>query len=112
MPELPYGGVEGNRSTDDELWRHGLLFDDADDVWLGPAKYFTQPARQRADVPRSSSTQPERMKMIGPSRGGRLLTFILDMPDAFGFSHVVTGWTADAEEQAQYHQPGGRMRRR
>lgn len=112
MPEIPNHGLVENEATREELWAHGLTIEDADDVWEGPAKYFAQPARQRADVPDQSSIQPERMKMIGPNRGGRLLTFILDVPDAYGFSHVVTGWNADAEEQARYQQPGGRMRRR
>ena len=49
--------------------------------------------------------------MIGPDRTGRLLTFILELPDDWGQSHVVTGWPSDNEERARYHQPGGRLRR-
>lgn len=50
--------------------------------------------------------------MIGPDAGGRLLTIILDIPDQYRESHVVTAWMSTPGEQSRYHQPGGRMRRR
>ena len=110
--DIPYGGVDGNEATDDELSEHRLTFDDAEDVWNGAAKYFPQPTRHGIDAGGRSFTQPERLKMVGPDRTGRLLTFILELPDDDGWSHVVTGWRADRDEQTRYHQPGGRMRRR
>ena len=112
MPEIPYGGVDGNDATGEELWVHGLSLDDADDVWEGPAKYFPQPARRREGRLGNVRLQPERMKMIGPDPTGRLLTFVLELPDQHQVSHVVTGWVSDDEEQARYHQPGGRTRQR
>ena len=112
MPEIPYGGVTGNDATDDELWAHGLLFEDANDVWDGPAKYFNQVARDRLDESDQLRRQPARVVMIGPDQTGRLLTFILEEPADDAVSHIVTGWPSDREERARYRQPGGRMRRR
>ena len=107
---VPPQNVTGNDATDEELWGHRLTFDDAYDVWLGPAKYFTQPARPGIDEHDNPRRQPERMLMIGPDLNGRLLTFVLELPDSRGISHVVTGWVSDNHEQSRYHQPGGRLR--
>ena len=112
MPEIPYGGVTGNDVTGEELWAHGLSLDDADDVWEGPAKYFSQAARDTVDDSDQLRRQPARVVMTGPDITGRLLTFILEEPGEDSISHVVTGWPSDREERARYHQPGGRMRQR
>ena len=111
MPEIPYGGVRGNDATDDHLWKHGLTIWDADDVWEGPAKYFDQDARVAEALASGPHARPERVVMIGPDKGGRMLTFIPELPDSAGESHVVTGWIATRGERSRYHQPGGRMRR-
>jgi uncharacterized DUF497 family protein len=110
VPEIPYGGVTGNETTDDELWAHGLSMEEADDVWDGPAKYFNQAARDRPGETAGRRRQPARMVMIGPDLSGRLLTFILEERDENLVSHVVTGWPSDREDQARYRQPGGRIR--
>lgn len=47
--------------------------------------------------------------MIGPDNTGRLLTIILEMPDADDRAHIVTGWTASRGERSRYHKPGGRL---
>lgn len=109
---VPLVGLESNDATEYELAAHGLVFDDAVEVWHGPAKYFPQAARDLLDEIRNPRRQPERVKMIGPDRRGRLLTFILELPGIDGQSHVVTGWQSDRDEQTRYHHPGGRMRRR
>lgn len=112
MPEIPHGGVRGNDATDEHLWQHGLRFVDAIAVWAGPAKYFEQPELLEDDGYGRIGKRAERTLMIGPDRGGRLLTIVLELPDALRESHVVTGWPSTSAEQSRYHQPGGRMRRR
>lgn len=112
MPEIPYGGVQGNDATDEHLWRHGLTIWDADDVWEGPAKYFDQDAKLAEELGLGPQGRPERIVMIGPDKSGRMLTIILEPPDFLNESHVVTGWVATRGERSRYHQPGGRMRRR
>ena len=102
-------GLNWNDATAEELARHGLKLADAVDVFeSGAAKRFRQPARRRRDPLASSPIQPERIKLIGFNQSGRLLTFILELPDRDGRAHIVTGWIADAEERARYRQPGGR----
>ena len=108
--DIPYGGLEWNDATDDELWAHRLDVADALDVWDGPAKYFRQRARTRAG--RGVRRAPRRILMIGPDRGGRLLSFILELPGRDDVSHVVTGWESDEDERTRYARPGGRLRTR
>ena len=112
MPEIPSSGLRGNDATDEHLWKHGLLMRDADRVWMGPAKYFDQGAELEMDEGGRLHERPDRLVMIGPESGGRLLTFILELPDQQGESHVVTGWVATRAQRSRYHQPGGRMRLR
>ena len=110
--EIPRNGLTSSDVTHDELWVHRLMFEAALDVWLGPAKYFPQPARSGIGADGNPYRQRERLKMIGPDGTGRLLTFILELPGHHGRSHVVTGWAADDDERTRYHRSGGRMRRR
>lgn len=112
MPEIPYGGLVGNDATDDHLWKHGLMMRDADRVWEGPAKYFDQGTDLKMGEGAQLHERPDRVVMIGPDAGGRLLTVILELPNELGVSHVVTGWISTLAQQSRYHQPGGRMRRR
>ena len=109
---VPPVGLKSNEATEYELAAHGLVFEDAVEVWHGAAKYLPQAARDLLDEFGNPRRQPERMKMVGPDRGGRLLTFILELPGIDGQSHVVTGWVSDPDEQTRYHHPGGRTRRR
>lgn len=111
MPQIPDGGLRGNGSTDDHLWKHGLDYRDAVVVWVGPAKYFEQQEAEESGDAGRLRVRPERTIMIGPDASGRLLTFILELPDHHEESHVVTGWPSTIGEQSRYHQPGGRMRR-
>lgn len=112
MPEIPFGGLTGNDASDAHLWKHGVLYGDADEVWEGRAKYFDQDSEYFADEGGKLRLRPERLVMIGPDFSGRLLTIILEPPDDGGFSHVVTGWPSTRAERTRYDQPGGRMRRR
>lgn len=108
--ELPNGGLLPSDNIEGHLWEHGLSYFDAEEVWAGPAKYFSQNARTVFDEFARPRRQPARVVMIGPDFGGRLLTFILTIPNVEGRSNVVTGWAANRDEQTRYHRPGGRMR--
>ena len=110
--DIPERGIAGNAATDDELWNHGLEFADADDVWFGPAKYFSQEERLQTDELGGLRRQQKRIMMIGPDRSGRILTIILELPNRRGYSHFVTGWVSSEADQTRYRQPGGRLRTR
>ena len=112
MVEIPVHGVFGGSRVDEHLWRHGLDSAAAEEVWLGPAKYFTQREQEEVDEFGRPWSQPARIVMIGPDFTGRLLTFILSQPDDRRRSRVITGWLANRDEQTRYNRPGGRMRRR
>ncbi len=112
MVEIPDRGVTFNDRGQEHLWQHGLEFHDAEEVWIGPAKYFEQGEREETDEDGRPWTQPARVVMIGPDFGGRLLTIILTQPDEDKRSRVVTGWAANRGEQTRYNRPGGRMRHR
>ena len=75
-------GLDYNDATEKELAAHGLDPDDALDVYDGPAKYFPQDAKDRLDDGERLYRQPDRILMIGPDASGRLLTFVLELPDA------------------------------
>jgi hypothetical protein len=111
MPEMPVGGLLEVEGIHDHLWQHGLMFFDAEEVWQGPAKFFPQPARIRINEGGSRRRQPERVKMVGPDDAGRMLTFILSLPNEFGQSLVITGWDSTVGERTRYHRPGGKTRR-
>ena len=103
--------LDYNEATEDELAAHGLDLDDALDVYEGPAKYFPQDAKDRLDDDARLVQQPERLLMVGPDASGRLLTFVLELPDADRICHVVTGYPSAQQDRTRCHQPGGRMRR-
>ena len=110
MP-IRIGALDYNVATEDELAAHGLDLDDALDVYEGPAKYFPQDAKDRLDDDARLVQQPVRLLMIGPDASGRLLTFVLELPDADRICHVVTGYPSAQQDRTRCHQPGGRMRR-
>lgn len=82
--------------TENELWRHGLYVEDAFDV-LDENRYkvFRDPGH------------PDRLKLIGPGRSGRILTFVVTRPDGQGRSFVITGWPSDSDELTMHARPGG-----
>ena len=104
-------GLAYNDATESELAAHGLHLDDALDVYHGPAKYFPQDAKQRLSRDGRFVRQPERILMIGPDAGGRLLTFVLELPNTRAICRVVTGYPSARKDRTRYHQPGGRLRR-
>ena len=112
MFDVPSQGLVGNDVTDDELFRHGLGFRDALEVYNGPAKFFLQESRSGLDEDGHWYSQPRRIRMIGPNLLGQILVIILELPAADGRSHVVTGYPADRGQRSRYRQPGGRTRRR
>ena len=101
-PELVWNDV-----TVEKLAGRGLLIYDALDVAHGRHKLFHQKAGASVLPDGRLKTRPARRLMIGPDRGNRLLTFVLEYPDEDGRSHVVTGWHSDAEEITMYSHPGG-----
>ena len=108
LPRRPR--LRWNDVTHDKLAAHGVDIDRAIEVADGSPKLFHQ---ERTLILRSDGTfrwQPDRVRMIGPDSTGRLLTFILEYPDADGRSHVVTGWPSDKDERSKYRQPGGWQR--
>ena len=90
-----------------KLLRKGLSFDRAVEVLNGKPKFATQAEANVPDEFGNDRIQPERLIMIGPDRGGRMLTFVLELPDADRVSQVVTGWESDDAEQSSYDQGGG-----
>ena len=92
VPELTW-----NEQTVEELHRHRLNVDHAFAVRDWRPRFFRQPASRRRN-------RPERLLMIGPDRGNRLLTFVLESPTPRNECHIVTGWPADKEERARYLQ--------
>lgn len=107
MARIRLLALTGNEVTEDELAEHGLSFDDVLAVFDGPAKYFPQQERPRRD---RIGMQPERLVMIGPDDTGRLLTVVLELPNRYGKSHVVTGFPSNRGQKSRYNQPGGRTR--
>ena len=103
-------GLAYNGATQSELAAHGLYLEDALDVYDGPAKYFPQDAKDWLDDDGRLVRQPERMLMIGPDATGRLLTFVLELPDLHRVCHVVTGYPSANKDRTRYDRPGGRMR--
>ena len=67
------------------------------------APYFVQQEeRQVPAEPGWLRLQPPRIKMIGPDDSGRLLTVILDEPDADGYAVVVTAYPSGGGDRAEY----------
>ena len=84
--------------------RHGLNGWDAQDAFDLSPRFFRRPGKEEADESGRWRVRPDRIKMIGPDAGGRLLTFVLEYPGQDGLSRVVTGWLADKKERAKYRQ--------
>ena len=93
--------------TLDKLWVHGVTLDDAFDVEEIAPELFRQKAKLVLRRDGTSYRQPARMKIIGPNRGGRLLTLIVEYPDSQNQSTIVTGYWSSSGEQSAYHQRKG-----
>ena len=91
----------------DKLLSKGLSLDRAVEVLNGAPKFDTQPETNVPDESGRDRIQPERLIMVGPDRGGRMLTFVLEHPEPDRVSQVVTGWISDAADISGYAQGGG-----
>lgn len=82
--------LEPSRDAEDHLWEHGLYIEDAYDV-LDEDRYKVFPDPRHDD----------RVKIVGPDRGGRLLTFVVTRPDGQGempYCHRVAGRRRRADD--------------
>ena len=94
--------VTWGEAAEDEMARHGMSGWDAQDVFDGSPRFFRQPGKEEMDASGRWRMRPDRIKMVGPDAGSRMLTFVLEYPDSDGLSQVVTGWPADKKERARY----------
>ena len=94
--------LTANEVTDDKLARHGLTMRHAEEVRSGQCIVRRQKRRLKFRPDGSLYEQPPRLKLIGPDRSGRLLTFVPEYPDQDGRSHVVTGWFAQNADRTRY----------
>ena len=86
----------------EHLAAHELSVDDARAVFANAPLFFEQdpaPEFTRAGFYRM---RPRRLQMLGLDSQGRLLLFILELPDGEGESLIVSGWEADSDEHAIY----------
>ena len=93
-----------NNATVAELAAHDLTVADALDVFEGDAQFFAQSPAAEISPRGIFQVRLQRLRMVGPTATGRLLTFILELPDEDGVSSLVTGWPADKAEVAKYRQ--------
>ena len=89
-------------ATTGHLAAHKISVDDALAVFANDPVFFEQ-----APAPEFTSAgffriRPRRLQMIGHDDQGRLLLFILELPDEEGESLIVSGWEADGDEHAVY----------
>lgn len=96
-----------NDMTESELAGHRLTIDDAFEVLDDAPRHFRQRPKSQLRPDDAIVERPARLRMVGWTVQGRLLTFIIEYPDDAGRSHVVTGWPADDEERARYGQARG-----
>lgn len=80
---------------EDELWKHGLMVADVLDVL------------DRGEFRTFRDKVTGRRLMIGPDRGGRLLTVVIESVDNPGTCRVITGWRSSAAERTLFSRPGG-----
>lgn len=96
-----------NDVSEDKLAAHGLSIARAQEVLWGRPRFKTQEEGQEVDE-FGVRPRPKRLRMIGRDGSGRLLTVILELPNAEGDAHVVTGWPVKPSERTEYRQMGGR----
>ena len=99
--------LEASDYVFEKLLRKGLSLQSAVEVLNGSPKFLMQAEMISVDALGRDRSQPARLIMVGPDRGGRLLTFVLDLPDDERVSQVVTGWEADEADGSSYAQGGG-----
>ena len=92
-----------NSATVAELAAHDLTVADALDAFEGDAEFFAQPPAAEIFPRGMFQVRPQRLRMVGPTATGQLLTIILELPDDRLASHIVTGWETDAREAERYY---------
>lgn len=95
-------------TTSAKLWRRGLSENDAEAVLVHGPVFVPQKAQLEERPGGGLRERPRRLLMIGRNRSGRLLTFVLELPDEDGTSIVVTGFESKGNELTWYRQRGGR----
>ena len=93
----------------DELAVHGVTVEQALQIPDNAPVMVRQPSTYESDDPGTPRRRPARIRLIGPDNGGRMLALVVEYPDPWEFSKIVTGWPADKEELALYRQ---RIRKR
>ena len=93
-----------NDTTHEKLEAHRLNIDLALEVVRNRPELFHQKSLPVLRPDGSVYDQPDRLRMVGPDRLGRLLTFILELPDRTGHSHIVTGWYSGDRDARMYRQ--------
>ena len=71
--------------AEDKLWGHAVDVSEVLEVLWGAPRFF----RSQAE---------DRLRMIGPTSGGRLLTVVIEATDLAGVWDVVTGWQSSKGE--------------
>lgn len=96
-----------NESVIDKLWRHSVQeFEAWEVLWEDPV-FKRQDAQEEIRDDGSLRKTNARLLMIGRTHSGRLLTIVLELPDADGISEVVTGFNSKGNELGWYRQRGG-----
>lgn len=93
-----------NETTHEKLEAHRLNVDLALEVARNRPELFRQKSLKVLRPDSSIYDQPDRLRMVGPDRSGRLLTFILELPDRTSHSHIVTGWYSSDRDTRMYRQ--------
>lgn len=91
-----------NAATEGELAAHELAVSDALYVLRGAPQFYAQGPKPEISSRGFYRIRPPRLRMVGPTPSDRMLTFILELPDEDGASHVVTGWESSPAEIAAY----------
>ncbi len=84
---------------EDELAGHGLISDDALEVWWDGPSFFVD-------------KEPGRLKMIGRNINGDLLTIIIEPTSQHGAWDVITGWEASSGDEAAWNNEHRRVGRK
>lgn len=91
-----------NAATERELAAHELGVSDAFAVLGLDPRFYGQQPRPEISARGFYQMRPARLRMVGPTPSNRMLTFILEIPDVHGSSHIVTGWESSLTEIERY----------
>ena len=104
MPTIPIPMMlTWNSATVSELAGHELTVEHAIEVFERDPEFFSQSPSAEISSRGVFQVRPRRVRMVGPTDTGRMLTFILELPNDDFASHVVTGWESDLSEIERYY---------